>query len=166
MKRIALASLVPFAVACAGPLATLPPSDHYTRVESPALVLNGDEQQLVKDINKELDRLGLPAATVGGYECNLAAVMANVALAKLWNGSGRKFATNGDVVVPGGKMVRVREGGASRRLEPHHRVDRRRGRRRSQAPASVPAPDLLRNHAALHLPVFDDAARPLSPTIK
>ena len=38
-----------------------------------------------------------PTATLGGYECNVAAIMANVGLAKIWTGSGRNFATNQDV---------------------------------------------------------------------
>ncbi len=94
--RLALALTV-FGSACAAPLAMLPPSDHYVLVNEPPPPLSSAEQAFVDQINKEFARLGLPAATVGQVEMNAAAVIANVALAKIWNGSGHTFGTGADV---------------------------------------------------------------------
>jgi uncharacterized protein YkwD len=91
MKRHALAFLVSTA-ACAAPLATLPPSDNYVMVEGSQPRLTSDEQKLFEAINKELSRVGLPQATLGSYEQNAAAIMANAALARVWRGSGRSIA--------------------------------------------------------------------------
>ncbi len=91
MKRFALALLLSTA-ACAAQLATLPPSESYTVMEGDSPQLTKDEQKLFDGINKEFVRMGLPAATLGSYEQNVAAIMANAALAKVWHGSGRAIA--------------------------------------------------------------------------
>ncbi len=91
MKRLSLALLLS-SVGCAAQLATLPPSDNYVMVEGDQPRLTSDEQKLFEDINAELARLGLPQATLGSYEQNAAAIMANAALARVWHGSGRKIA--------------------------------------------------------------------------
>jgi biopolymer transport protein ExbD len=91
MKRFALV-LPCVAVACAAPLATLPPSNTYTEIEETAPQLSRDEQKLVDAINQQFVQMGLPAATLGSHEQNAAAIMANAALAKVWNGSGRALA--------------------------------------------------------------------------
>lgn len=86
---------------CAAPLATLPPNDTYTVVEGAPPQLTGDEKKLVDDINKELTRLGLPQAVVGSYETNVAALMANAGLAKVWSGSGRALTKDNRAVIQG-----------------------------------------------------------------
>jgi hypothetical protein len=91
MKRFALAFLVSTG-ACAAPLATLPPNDSYVIMEGDLPGLSSDERKLFDAINTEFVRLGLPRATLGSYEQNAAAIMANVALARLWRGSGRAIA--------------------------------------------------------------------------
>jgi hypothetical protein len=80
------------AVGCAEHLATLPSSDHYlaSRPETPKL--DGDQQEFVDNVNKELAKLGIAAATPGAYEMHVAALTANIYLSKMWHGSRRSIA--------------------------------------------------------------------------
>ncbi len=78
--------------ACVKPLTTLPPSDVYVDAETPPRELSGEEKQFIDGMNVELQKLGMPPATVGGYEMNAAAVLADLGLAKMYRGSSREFA--------------------------------------------------------------------------
>jgi hypothetical protein len=78
--------------ACVKPLATLPPSDVYVDAETPPRPLTDEEKKFVDGMNAELQKLGMPPATLGGYEMNAASILADLGLAKLYRGSDRAFA--------------------------------------------------------------------------
>jgi hypothetical protein len=81
-------------VSCVTPLPTVPPRDTYVDEETPVRPLSGDEKSFVDGMNGELAKLGMPPAVVGGYEMDVAAVLANLGLSKIYQGSGKEFAAD------------------------------------------------------------------------
>ncbi len=88
-------------VGCAEHLATIPPSDHYLVSEPGTPKLDDDQKEFVDNVNKELAKFGIVAATPGKYEMDVAAMAANLYLSKMWHGSGRKIADQS--ATPGAK---------------------------------------------------------------
>jgi hypothetical protein len=79
---------------CVEPLATIPPRDTYVDEETTPRPLSDSEKNFVEGMNGELAKLGMPPATVGGYEMDVAAVLANLGLAKIYQGSSKAFAAD------------------------------------------------------------------------
>jgi uncharacterized protein YkwD len=79
---------------CVTPLPTVPPRDTYVDEETPVRPLSGDEKSFVDGMNGELAKLGMPPAVVGGYEMDVAAVLANLGLSKIYQGSAKEFAAD------------------------------------------------------------------------
>jgi len=109
--------------ACAEPVAMLPPSDTYVNAEPTPRTLTVDEQKFIDGMNAELMKLGMPAATVGGYEMNAASVLVNLGLAKLYRGSNRAFAEDksddiAEVSPPGGNAQITSSVNTSVRTDP------------------------------------------------
>ena len=88
----ALAPVLVALGACVKPLPTLPPRDLYVDEETQSRALTSAERGFVEGIDAELQKLGMPPPSLGGYEMNAAAVVADLSLAKLYHGSGRVFA--------------------------------------------------------------------------